>query len=223
MKRIFFLLSIAVVFGFLTFKNYGFDILPVQLIYFYAVNQDNGVLLKWGTATEVNNYGFDVERAQDTPTAFIYIDFVPGSGNSNSPKHYSLLDTSAILGNHYFYRLKQINTDGTYEYSDTIEVNYVLNLERENSPVPETYSLFQNYPNPFNPSTKIKFQLPEPSDLKLLLFNSQGELIKELLVQYLDAGSYIFDFNAGTISSGVYFITFTSKNYTQTIKALLLK
>ena len=122
--------------------------LPVELSSFSAAVIGQNVKINWTTETEVNNYGFEVERCALSAEcqAWENIGFVNGSGNSNSPKNYSFNDKD-VRGGKYSYRLKQIDNDGQFEYSNIIEVDINLPLE---------FSLNQNYPNPFNPSTKIR-------------------------------------------------------------------
>jgi len=117
---------------------------PVELTAFSAQLDGQAVILNWQTATEVNNYGFELERSIDEKN-YQLITFIPGNGNSNSPKFYSYRDTRLSGGNTFYYRLKQIDNDGTYEYVATASVELELN----------DFSLAQNYPNPFNPSTNI--------------------------------------------------------------------
>ncbi|MDZ7623648.1 MAG: hypothetical protein U5J96_04260 [Ignavibacteriaceae bacterium] len=119
--------------------------LPVELSSFTAVFSDGTVQLKWITETEVNNYGFDIERKVEKQE-WTQIGFLAGYGNSNSPKTYSFTDNNLIGGSKFQYRLKQIDTDGQYKYSETIEVEIS----------PGNFTLYQNYPNPFNPSNKNK-------------------------------------------------------------------
>ena len=123
---------------------------PVELTSFTANVRENIVMLEWVTATEVNNYGFDLERQtgnkQSAVSNWEMIGFIEGHGNSNSPKQYSFTDKNLIGGSLFKYRLKQIDNDGTYEYSDEIEIEII----------PTEFALYQNYPNPFNPSTKIR-------------------------------------------------------------------
>jgi hypothetical protein len=175
--------------------------LPVELSSFSAIVYGNTVNLKWQTKTEVNNYGFEVERSL-TPTpsqregAFKWekIGFVNGHGNSNSPRDYSFLDKSVTSGK-FTYRLKQIDTDGKYEYSKEVEVDLGL---------PKNYALGQNYPNPFNPTTEINYKLPVESNVQLQIFTIAGELVKTLVNEKQSAGSYNIDFDASNLASGTY-------------------
>ncbi|MGE5435936.1 MAG: hypothetical protein ACM3O3_01800, partial [Syntrophothermus sp.] len=151
--------------------------LPVQLIYFYADSYIDSIVIQWGTATETENYGYNLERSISSINNFEWLAFISGNGNSNSPKFYSYTDTLIDSNKVYYYRLKQIDTNGSFKYSDTITVNYLTSVEDEQM---QNYGfkLFQNYPNPFNPNTNISFQILEPSEVKLLVYNSLGQLIK---------------------------------------------
>ena len=168
--------------------------LPVELVSFTANQSGNSVNLKWNTATEINNAGFDIERSSDNMN-WNKISFAAGNGNSNSTKEYSYADKSISASGKYFYRLKQNDNNGGYEYSNIIEVDYS---------VPGTYSLDQNYPNPFNPDTKIKYSLPFESNIKITIYNSLGETVKTLLNNVEAAGSHEIRFDASGLSSGIY-------------------
>ncbi len=192
--------------------------LPVELTSFLVENKGNGVLLKWQTATEVNNYGFEVQRANlsGQRSKFEKIGFIEGSGNSNSTRQYSFID-DAIINGKYSYRLKQIDLNGKFEYSDEIEIE--VNL------FPKEFVLFQNYPNPFNPSTTIRFGLPIDSHVKLELFDVLGKKVAELINQEMPAGFHNFQFSSVNyqLSSGMYIYRIKAGEFVQTRKLLLIK
>ena len=167
--------------------------LPVELTAFNADIKNNSVELNWQTASEINNYGFEIERKLKN-SLWENIGFVAGYGNSNSPKSYTFIDQQKAAGE-IKYRLKQIDNDGTYEFSK--EVNVI-------SYSPDNFSLNQNYPNPFNPSTKISYHLSTESQVNLTIYNSLGEIVNELLNEIKAAGNYSVEFDAGNITSGVY-------------------
>ena len=198
--------------------------LPVELVSFSALLKGKEVKLKWQTATEVNNYGFDIERALSS-TAPIQgwekIGFVNGHGNNNSPKNYSFTDKDVLNGS-YSYRLKQIDTDGKYEYSKEVEVT-IDNL-------PTQFELSQNYPNPFNPSTVISYALPSKEFVQLKVFNVLGNEIATLVNEVQEAGNYKVEFNpasskstSGAPATGVYFYRLEAGSFVESRKMTLVK
>lgn len=196
----------------------GNEPLPVELTSFIAGVKNNSVTLKWNTATEINNYGFDVERKSDfngqTTNEWIKIGFVSGNGNSSSPKDYSFMDNNLFGGgNKFYYRLKQVDNDGQFEYSDIVEVEVV----------PQQFELSQNYPNPFNPSTTISWQTPASGHQTLKIYDVLGNEIATLVNEEKPAGSYKMEFNASQLSSGVYFYKLQTGDFLETKNMILLK
>lgn len=188
-------------------------VLPVELTSFTTAIVNGNVSLNWQTATEVNNYGFEVERAKQRSGNWVKIGFVQGSGNSNSPKSYSFTDKSNS-GNEFTYRLKQIDNDGQYEYSPEVEVSLA---------VPAEFSVKQNFPNPFNPTTNIKFTIPSDNNVEIKIFNVLGIEVAALLNEYKPAGTYNIEFNANNLSSGIYLYKIISGKYSETKKMILLR
>lgn len=191
--------------------------LPVELTSFTASTNNNIVNLNWQTATEVNNYGFDIERTvvethSDASLQWEKIGFVKGSGNSNSPKSYNFTDKN-LTSTKFKYRLKQIDIDGKFEYSNEVEVEII----------PAAYSLSQNYPNPFNPITSIKFELPQASKVTLNVYNILGEQVVNLINENLEAGFHSVPFNASELPSGTYIYRLQADKFVQTKKMILLK
>jgi len=188
--------------------------LPVELTSFTAEVDGKKVNLNWETATEVNNYGFSVERASNSlGMTWEKLGFVNGHGNSNSPKKYSFVDKPSG-GREFSYRLKQIDFDGAYEFSEELKISFTDEL---------TFNLVQNFPNPFNPETVIKFELPKASYVKLRVYNTLGEEVGNLINEKKNAGIYSVDFNAKDLPSGVYLYRLETNGYTQTKKMLLVK
>lgn len=191
--------------------------LPVELSSFTANISGGAVKLNWKTETEVNNFGFEIERQvgslESTVSAFEKIGFINGNGNSNSPKEYSFTDKNPTGGSKFQYRLKQIDNDGQFEYSDIVEIEVV----------PQQFELSQNYPNPFNPSTTIRFSLPVQTQLKINIYNMLGELVKTLAEGIYDAGYYSINFEATEFSSGTYIYRLECNNFTETKKMILLR
>ncbi len=143
-----------------------------------------------------------------------------GNGNSNSPKDYSFVDDKISDGKpayrtgRYSYRLKQIDNDGQFEYSKTIEVD--MNGVKK-------FELSQNYPNPFNPTTTIRFNLPEAGNVKLTLFNILGQELRSLVNEFQESGVHTINFDASELNSGMYIYKIESGSFTQTRKMTLVK
>ena len=198
-----------------TYRITGADLnspMPVELTNFTANAIDGKVHLNWQTATEVNNYGFDVERKMENGE-WITVGFVEGYGNSNSPKEYSFTNESPASGILY-YRLKQIDNDGKYKYSGVVEVQ---------SGIPVDFGLSQNYPNPFNPTTTIQYSLPKTGNVKLTVYNVLGEKVADLVNETKEAGIHTVNFDASNFNSGLYFYKIETNGFTQTRKMMLIK
>jgi len=197
--------------------------LPIQLSSFTGtVLSTNRVRLDWTTLSELNNYGFEVQRAPDTSLNFQSLpnSFVPGHGTTNVPQHYTFVDSFPLHGRS-FYRLKQIDLDGTIHYTDGIQVHMPTDVRED--PVPIAFALHQNYPNPFNPTTTIGFDLPSESNVKLEVFNLLGESIALLVNGKLQPGSFRVRFDAQQLASGIYLCRFQAGDFVQVRKILLLR
>jgi hypothetical protein len=198
------------------------DALPVQLSSFTATRTTNGgVVLNWSTATETNNLGYFVERRRNSEQRFLLLpwSFVPGHGTTLEPHYYSFTDSSAPAGNLY-YRLRQVDLDGTVHYSEQVEVSAVTGIE-ENQP--HGFELYQNYPNPFNPSTRIKFNLSTSGFARLKVLDVLGRDVSVLVNGEMSPGSYESEFHADGLSGGVYFCQLKFNNHTTTRKFVLLR
>jgi subtilisin family serine protease len=195
-----------------TFDAINLIALPVELTNFSGRYIDGTVRLNWTTATESNNYGFEVEKRYEE-TSFETIGFVAGSGCSTVAIQYSFIDDD-IINNRIYYRLKQIDLNGEFIYFDEIMVEL---------PIVSDYQLFQNFPNPFNPGTTIKYSVPEQSEIKIVMHDIIGNEIEKLYEGVKQAGIHQIDLNAGNLSSGVYFVSMTAENFRNSIKISLLK
>ena len=192
-------------------------LVPVELVSFSASIIGTDVNLSWMTATELNNQGFEVERNTDQ-NEWEKIGFVEGKGTTTLMNYYSYTDKSVNTGV-YFYRLKQVDFDGSSEYSSVVEVEVTI---------PRHFALQQNYPNPFNPSTKIQFSLAADAKVMLKIFNILGQEISTLFNGNLAAGEHEVDFNATGLNSGVYLYQLNAEgtngmNFTSVKKMILSK
>jgi len=194
--------------------------LPVELISFNAFISEESIVLKWTTATEVNNFGFEIERKLEIVNSnWIPLGFVEGHGSSNSDKEYTFIDGDKLRGV-VQYRLKQIDIDGGFEYTDIVEVE--INTMKK-------FELLQNFPNPFNPSTVIKYSIPKESKVKVSIYSAIGEEIVQLINTQQNEGYYNVTWNAQNLSSGIYFVRIVANtidennNFVSVKKMMLIK
>ena len=189
---------------------------PVELTEFTVSLSGKNVVLNWNTATELANYGFEVQRnSTSAPLSASWetLGFVEGHGNSNTSNDYSFIDTDPPSGK-VEYRLKQIDVDGglQYYYADAVDIE-----------APKVFKLVQNYPNPFNPTTVITYSIPNASDVTLKVYNTIGEVVSTLVNQHQEAGKFNVTFNASNLPSGIYFYSIRAEGYSSVKKMMLLK
>jgi hypothetical protein len=193
--------------------------LPVELVSFTAIARRLNVELRWKAATEMNNYGFEIERAEvrseKSEISWNNVGFVEGNGTTNAPKQYSFTDKNLISGK-YSYRLKQIDRDGKFKYSQEVEVVVGSALK--------VFMLEQNYPNPFNPTTTIGFTLQESGMTTLKIYDAIGREVATLVNENLEAGVYHQrTFDASPLASGIYIARLLAHGQTQIRKIVLLR
>ncbi len=208
------------------------NVLPVEMIYFFGSVVGDSVELKWGTATEVNNYGYNILRT-DTSFEWNNVGFMEGHGNSYSPKDYVFYDTTVTENGEYFYILKQIDFDGNFELlEDTVgvTVDFITSVENDNMisrNQPKRINLYQNFPNPFNPSTTISFSVNKNTHVVLKVYTLLGEEVATLWDKNTNSGTYYVQFNSNSVnkklSSGIYWYQLSSNNITITKKFILIK
>jgi hypothetical protein len=201
-------------------------LIPVELTSFTAELDDYRVVLQWQTVTETNNQGFEIQRKltqSNSVSEWTTIGFKEGHGTTTEPQYYSFNDdVGSLHALSFTYRLKQVDYDGNFEYSEEVTV--------ENSTLPDKYSFSQNYPNPFNPSTTIEFTLPQKEFVTIKLYDVLGNEVKTLLDEEVDAGLHKLEFNASELTSGVYIyqlkvhsVSGGADSFTQTRKMTLMK
>jgi hypothetical protein len=186
---------------------------PVELTSLTAVKRGDVVVINWKTASEINNKGFEIQKAIISEQDWNTLGFVRGTGTSVQPIDYTFTDNNLIEGK-AFYRLKQIDFDGTFRLYGPVEVNIEL---------PLTFSLEQNYPNPFNPSTVINYKLPADCFVSLKLYNTLGEEVAVLVNEQKQAGRYEVKYDGNKLTSGVYIYRLTAGSFTQIKKMILMR
>jgi len=186
---------------------------PVELVSFTGKTENDIVILEWITASELNNYGFEIQRLIDN-NQWKKVGFVPGKGTSTETNYYSFSEL-ITYNEEISYRLKQIDYDGSYIYSQ------IITILIEDSP--SHFDLFQNYPNPFNSSTIITYQIPKDEFVTLKVYDVLGNEVTTLIEENKKAGLYRVSFSANDLSTGIYFYRIESGSFSSTKKLMLLK
>jgi len=192
--------------------RYDVSPLPVELVSFDAEVSGSTITLKWSTASELNNSGFEVQR-RTAGSEFTVIGFIKGAGTTTLTKDYSFSDNQTASGK-YVYRLKQIDFGGIYEYSKEVEVDFTAEMN---------YALLQNYPNPFNPSTAIQYVIPEKGFVRIAVTDVLGNEVSVLVNGITEAGAHTTAFNASNLPSGIYFCILQAGQISMSKKMVLMK
>jgi hypothetical protein len=186
-------------------------IVPVELTSFSANSDKNDVILTWMTATETNNQGFEIQRRSSGE--YERIAFVEGKGTTTEIQNYLFRDKDLLSGS-YTYRLKQTDYDGSFAYSDEVEID----IDQ-----PSVFYLGQNYPNPFNPSTNIKYSIPADGNVSLKVYDLLGKEVATLVNEPQQAGTFDVVFDGANLASGVYYYQLITGELTATKKLMLTK
>jgi hypothetical protein len=192
-------------------------VIPVELNSFTSNVVDGKIHLYWQTVSELNNRGFEIQRLKDSKIEqvknWITIGFVNGKGASTVSTDYSFIDEPLESGL-YTYRLKQIDYNGDFKYSDEVDVNFIF---------ADDFRLSQNYPNPFNPTTTIEYQIPKASFVTIKVYDALGKEVVTLVNEEKPAGIHEVNFEPKDLTSGLYLYKISAGGYEQTRKMLLLK
>jgi hypothetical protein len=199
--------------------------LPITLAYFRAALSTTvkGVNLVWRTVSEINNYGFYVERRSTTGDAYDVVTFVPTQGNGITPHDYTFTDASVTSGS-WVYRLRQVDLDGTETSTDGTLVDVSGLTAVNDATAPVVFALGQNYPNPFNPATMVNFSVDAPGTVRLKVYDAIGREVATLYDGPAETGrSYSVSFNATGLSSGTYFYRLENGSKSEMKKMLLVR
>ncbi|HEY6906963.1 MAG TPA: M28 family peptidase [Ignavibacteriaceae bacterium] len=190
-----------------------FNAVPVELASFYALTDDKDVTLNWSTASELNNRGFEIQKKSAGSTDWNILGFVPGKGTSSDPNSYSFTDVNPSAGVSY-YRLKQIDFNGSYKIYPAIEVSFTKSF---------SYTLAQNYPNPFNPETRINYSIASAGQVILKVYDVLGSEVATIVNEVKEPGNYSVSFDGNNLSSGIYIYKLTAGSYTSVKKMILAR
>ncbi len=189
----------------------GETTVPVELHDFTASVRGKDVNLTWTTVTETNNHLFEIQK--NSGHSFKTIGDVNGCGTSTNIHNYSYTDRGLDEGT-YTYRLKQVDYNGSFKYSNEVEADIKI---------PGKFSLSQNYPNPFNPATQIEYRIPVDGNVTLRVYNALGQQVAELVNGNSKEGRHQVTFDGNKLSSGVYYYRLESGSNLEIKKMLLLK
>jgi hypothetical protein len=188
-------------------------VIPIELISFISEVSSGKVKLSWATATELNNYGFEIERCSKERD-WRAIAFVEGKGTTTEIQNYTYVDDLfGVNSERLYYRLKQVDFNGQFAYSSELEVNTPAS----------SFNLFQNYPNPFNPTTVIKYAVAKLNHVSLIIYDSLGQQVQRLVDEVKNPGYYQAEFDGTNLPSGVYYYSLLSGEYSATKKMTLIK
>jgi hypothetical protein len=204
-------------------------VLPVELASFSATVDGSRVNLTWSTASETNNSGFEIEHAcvtcsEQAPSSDLAtvaenyewkrLDFVEGYGTTSEPKTYSFSTPELEPGRHAF-RLKQVDFDGAFEYSQVVE---------ETVEIPGRFVLEQAYPNPFNPSATIRFGLAASQQATVRMYDLHGRVVRTLFEGAPESGAMTsVRIDADGLASGTYVVRLETDGFAESRTVVLLK
>jgi hypothetical protein len=180
------------------------------------------VRLNWSTVSEINNYGFYVQRKGAKETGFVELpgSFIAGHGTTNEPQQYSFTDRPPAAGV-YYYRLRQVDLDGSEQFSEAVQAGMTTSVVEL---APKEFRLMQNYPNPFNPEAEVKFSVENTGRATLRVYNTIGQEVATLFDDVAEAGRYYrVKMNGSQLASGVYFYRLQSAEKSDLRKMILLK
>jgi hypothetical protein len=199
--------------------------LPVQISSFLSsMVEGNNVKLEWSTISEMNNYGFYVERRKENEINFTEIEnsFTPGNGTTLEPQSYLFIDKTLIATGMYYYRLRQVDNDGLVHYSQEVSISVTALGVNETAPI--EFKVHQNYPNPTNPKTIIKFSVDKVEHATVVVYDILGKEVAKLFDGVVQPGRYYnIEFDGSSLSSGIYFYKVTTESHSELKKLVLMK
>ncbi len=203
--------------------------LPVELSSFKAVYDNGQVMITWQTESELNAWGFNIFRSKAKENGYekINSEIIEASGTTTTPQQYSYTDERVESGQTYFYKLQQVDVDGSNEFYGPVSVS-VASAVTQTQATPDVYRLYENYPNPFNPKTIIRYDLPNADDVDLKIYDISGRYVKTLIQKSLSAGQHTQVWDGTNVQnkpvpSGTYFCVLKTSQQQFVTKMTLLR
>jgi hypothetical protein len=201
--------------------------LPVELSSFTVFYAGDQAVLHWTTESETDNLGYHVYRSltEDGDYERITATVIKGAGSSWEPHSYQFIDGDVQPGQTYFYKLEQIDFEGTKQIygPKTIKTTPRYHDIAVREAVPTRYALYQNTPNPFNPGTTIAYDLPEGSNVTLTIYSITGQEGITLVSDYHEAGHYEVTWDSSGYGNGVYLYRLETRGFVETRRMVLLR
>jgi hypothetical protein len=194
------------------YENTPTNNLPVEMATFTASASGETVTLDWATASETNNAGFDIERSTDGAT-FEKIGFRAGAGTTAEAQSYRFVDRDMPFVGELFYRLRQVDVDGTETLSDAVSVRLT----------PTRLELLPSAPNPFAQTARLRYRLPEPAQVRLEVFDLLGRRVAMLVDGERPAGPHEVQLDGSQLAAGPYFVRLTAGAETKTQQIQLVR
>jgi hypothetical protein len=187
---------------------------PVELVAFTAEQAGRDVLLRWRTQSETNNAGFVIQRRTGV-TGWEDIGYTPGQGSSMATHDYEYHDGTPPNADELVYRLKQMDIDGSFEYSPEARLDYTSRSAAD-------FALDQNYPNPCNPVTTIAYRIPSAGDARITVTDANGRTIGEYDASFRHPGSYVAHLDTAAFPTGTYFYHLVVDGVTRMTKSMVV-
>jgi len=197
--------------------------LPVELYSFDIAEENGKIILNWTTQSEKDNLGFNVFKSSKKNSHYELLNrkLIQRAGNAITKTDYTYIDSTVQPLQSYYYKLESVQINGAKTQYEPKNI-YVTGGK------PDRFILTQNYPNPFNPQTTIKYAIPKDCFVEIIIYNTRGEKIRQLVNTYQSTGLYTVSWdgynNSGRkVSSGIYYYKLETEKFNDVKKMILTK
>jgi len=198
---------------------------PVELSSFTAFYDEGSPTLDWTTQSESNNIGWNVYRSnsENIEESFqVNGNLIPGAGTTSEPTEYTFIDQDNVeINNTYWYWIENRDESGNTNTYGPISLTIPESGNNPDAPIIE--GSIRNYPNPFYPQTEIKFNLPEPANVEVTVYNTKGQKVQTLYNGYCIDEKFSTTWNAENLTSGIYMYVVKVGDITSSGKMILTK